>query len=81
MRYLTERAGQDINGVGAWASSVRYVDRGGQAVGEQQAGYRLTSYTTLHRRLSACLERSATTSASRRTNPGMNDARLGHGAS
>jgi 2,6-dihydroxypyridine 3-monooxygenase len=56
VRYLTERAGQDIDGVGAWASSVRYVDRDGQAVGEQEAGYRFTSYTTLHRRLSACLE-------------------------
>jgi 2,6-dihydroxypyridine 3-monooxygenase len=56
VRYLTERAGQDIDGIGAWASSVRYVDRDGHAVGEQQAGYRFTSYTTLHRRLAACLE-------------------------
>jgi 2,6-dihydroxypyridine 3-monooxygenase len=56
-RYLAERAGLDLDQLSVSTRSIRYLDRQGRVVHEQDQPYRFSSWNTLYRSLLRCFGR------------------------
>jgi 2,6-dihydroxypyridine 3-monooxygenase len=56
-RYLVERARLDLDGISVPTRCIRYLDRGGNVVHEQDQAYRFSNWNTVYRSLLRCFGR------------------------
>ena len=56
-RYLAERAGVDLNEVSILTKYIRYLDRQGRVIHQQNQPYRFSSWNTVYRSLLRCFDR------------------------
>jgi 2,6-dihydroxypyridine 3-monooxygenase len=56
-RYLVERARLDVDRISVSTSAIRYLDRQGRVVHEQEQAYRFSNWNTVYRSLLGCFGR------------------------